>query len=212
MYDIRLCDAIEMLRSLDDGSVDLILTDPPYPKKFEHLFAQMAEVAASKLKVGGSLVTLCGHHQVIRVGHEMSLHLRFWWCGGMLHTTLKRLAGKWVCIQGKPMLWYVRERRRVGDTQCPIDYMEGGGKDKRFHAWGQPVHWFKHWIERLTNPGDLVVDPFIGGGTTAVAAVELGRRCIGAELDPEQYAVAMDRLKDISPLQRKRVDVMDGFV
>jgi len=187
-------DGIEMMRALPDNCADLILTDPPYEKKYQHLYGQMAEEAARILRVGGSLVTLCGHYQLLDVGQAIGNHLRYWWCGGMLHTTLKRLPGKWVCIQGKPMLWFVKERRRKNDTECPVDYMDGGGKDKRFHKWGQPVHWFRHWIERLTDPGDLVVDPFVGGGTVAVAATELGRAFACAEVDAIEYGKARTRI------------------
>lgn len=42
--------------------------------------------------------------------------------------------------------------------------------------------------------GDLVIDPFAGGGTTLLAAAIEGRRCIGAEFDPETYAKAVRRL------------------
>ena len=191
-------DGIELLKGIPDSSVDLILTDPPYEQKYEFLFSEMAEQAPRVLKTGGSLVTLCGHYQILTVGNCLERYLRFWWCGGMLHSTLKRLPGKWVCIQGKPMLWFVNERRKKGDTQCPVDYMDGGGKDKRFHKWGQPVDWFKHWIERLTGEGELVVDPFLGGGAVAVAALETGRRFKGAEIDCDQFEIAKARVREVS--------------
>lgn len=49
-------------------------------------------------------------------------------------------------------------------------------------------------IRDYTRPGDLIVDPFAGGGTTLLAAAIEGRRCIGAELDPETYRKAVKRL------------------
>jgi DNA modification methylase len=51
------------------------------------------------------------------------------------------------------------------------------------------------WIINSTSrPGDLVLDPFMGSGTTGVAAVLTGRRFIGIELDPTYYAIAQDRI------------------
>ena len=49
-------------------------------------------------------------------------------------------------------------------------------------------------IEKYTNPGDLILDPFLGSGTTAVAAIRTGRRFIGMEISPEYCAIAQKRV------------------
>lgn len=51
----------------------------------------------------------------------------------------------------------------------------------------------EHIVSLLTNPGELVVDPFLGSGTTAVAAQRLGRRVIGSELDPRYADITRKR-------------------
>jgi site-specific DNA-methyltransferase (adenine-specific) len=190
---LYLGDCREVLPTL--GRVDLVLTDPPYPREFQHLYGEMAEHAAALLPVGGSLVTLCGHYQTIEVGAAISQHLRFWWLAGMKHTMGTRLPGKWVFSLWKPALWFVKERRHSGDTECPVDLLEGGGQDKAVHEWGQPYQWFRHWIERLSEPGDVVLDPFCGAGTTGVAAAKLRRRFIGVELDPKHFENACRRIE-----------------
>jgi DNA modification methylase len=50
---------------------------------------------------------------------------------------------------------------------------------------------FEDIIKKHSNEGDLVLDTFLGGGTTAFASMNTGRRCIGSELDPVYY----DKLK-----------------
>ncbi|MHA1832449.1 MAG: DNA methyltransferase, partial [Candidatus Baldrarchaeia archaeon] len=50
-------------------------------------------------------------------------------------------------------------------------------------------------IKLLTRPGDIVLDPFIGSGTTAVAAKKLGRRYIGIDINPEYCKIAEERIK-----------------
>jgi site-specific DNA-methyltransferase (adenine-specific) len=49
-------------------------------------------------------------------------------------------------------------------------------------------------LERFTEPGQLVCDPFLGAGTTALAAVQLGRRFVGSDIDNGQVMIAQGRL------------------
>ncbi|EEQ57897.1 hypothetical protein CBFG_01607 [Clostridiales bacterium 1_7_47FAA] len=51
-------------------------------------------------------------------------------------------------------------------------------------------------IENSTRPGDIVLDPFIGSGTTAVACIELGRQYIGYEINEGYFEVAQKRIQD----------------
>ena len=50
-------------------------------------------------------------------------------------------------------------------------------------------------VMAFSEQGDIVLDPFAGSGTTAVAAAQLGRRFIGIELDPEYAAKAQERVR-----------------
>jgi DNA modification methylase len=68
--------------------------------------------------------------------------------------------------------------------------------DKRFHKWGQSESGMADIIKRFTAPGDTICDPFAGAGTTAVAAHKLGRRFIGAEIDPATHRDALRRLAE----------------
>lgn len=174
---------------------DAFITDPPYPKEFEKLYGVIAEQAARMLPVGGHMVALCGHHNIAEILDLCSQHLRFWWLCGMRHTSKKRLPGKWVAVAWKPAVWFVNGRRRPGDTQCPVDLLDGGGRDKDHHNWGQPTAWFEHWIDRLTEIDGVVIDPTMGAGTTGVAAVKLGRRFVGIELDPTHFDTSCRRIE-----------------
>ena len=195
MIKIECGDAIKLMSGLEDDSVDLILTDPPYPRKYLCLYREMAKEASRILKVGGSLVTLLGHYQVPSVCELMGPYLRFWSIGGMQHDTLYRMPGKWVCVRWKPCLWYVKERRRKGDYECPMDLCHiPGDKDKKYHKWGQGVGWFQHWAERLCPEGGTVLDPFMGGGTTGIACLNLGRNFIGFEIDEDTFKIAEERI------------------
>lgn len=65
----------------------------------------------------------------------------------------------------------------------------------RGHSAAFPLELPSWFIKLFTLPGDLVLDPFLGSGTTAVAAQQLGRRSIGIELNPDYFKVAQQRLE-----------------
>jgi hypothetical protein len=62
---------------------------------------------------------------------------------------------------------------------------EAGGQDKSLHRWQQNEKVFSTLVDRFTTPGNLVVDPFAGSGTTGRAAVAIGRNFWGCDADPK---------------------------
>ena len=77
------------------------------------------------------------------------------------------------------------------------EYPIQGGKD-RFHPTQKNTKMFEELIEKHSNEGDVVLDPFLGSGTTAVAASATGRKFIGCELDEEYYKKAVERIKNVT--------------
>jgi site-specific DNA-methyltransferase (adenine-specific) len=63
------------------------------------------------------------------------------------------------------------------------------------HQTPKPLEFMLELVELFTEPGDLIIDPYCGGGTTLVAAIRLGRRAIGIEKDPKNRALAVERLE-----------------
>ncbi|MGA2504407.1 MAG: site-specific DNA-methyltransferase [Anaerolineales bacterium] len=62
----------------------------------------------------------------------------------------------------------------------------------------KPIGLIRELVEKYTNPGDTVFDPFMGSGTTGVACMQLGRNFIGCEIKPKYFAIAEKRIKDAS--------------
>ncbi len=67
--------------------------------------------------------------------------------------------------------------------------------EKTIHPCQFPVELIERFVLSMTNKGDLVVDPFIGVGTTAIAAVKHGRRAAGAEIVESYIEIAIERIK-----------------
>lgn len=79
--------------------------------------------------------------------------------------------------------------------QWPVVANCAGHRSDRVHTAQKPIGLMLELLELFTSPGDLVLDPFTGSGTTGVAALRLGRRFIGIERDAAHFATACDRLR-----------------
>jgi len=193
---VRLGDFRTILPSIPDGCVDLIFTDPPYDKETIPLYEDMAREAARILRPGGSLICYLGQYATADVCELVSKHLQFYWTLCCYHEgpgqvlSMRGVRAKW-----KPMLWFVNGTGRF-DTGSIVEDLVVSHKEKSSHPWQQSVVEARYYIEKLTPAGGLVVDPFCGGGTTALAAKQAGRKWITCELDEDYAAIATQRINE----------------
>jgi site-specific DNA-methyltransferase (adenine-specific) len=194
--DIRVGDFRSVLADVPDDSVSLIFCDPPYNKESVPLYGELAAHAARILKPGGSCIVYAPSHALITVGSLMEAHLRWWWPLAIKHTGRNaRMPGLWVFAEWKLLLWFVKGSR--WNNEFLADLLPSEMPDKALHDWQQSEVEAGYVIERLTMPGELVVDPMCGSGTTLAAALKLGRRALGVEIDEERAKVATARLQGI---------------
>lgn len=66
---------------------------------------------------------------------------------------------------------------------------------ERSHPNEKPLQLVTAFLEQHTTPGDLVLDPFLGSGTTGVACVNLGRKFVGIEIDKKYFDIACERIE-----------------
>lgn len=170
----------------DITNVSLVLTDPPYPKTELHLWDDLGLWARDALADDGVLVAYSGQMFLPKVLGMLSVHLDYWWCGCVVHkgsgnlTPLGSPARK--VINGwKPLVMFIK-RGGAGFDRTFRDVVDGTGPSKENHNWEQPQKEAASIIEMFTKPGDLVVDPFAGSGGFCKAAIDLGRKAIGAEI------------------------------
>lgn len=186
------------LTEIPDGSIDYIITDPPYPKEYLPLYSDLSSVASRVLKPGGSLIVMTGQSYLPEVIERLSEHMQYHWC--LAYTTpggqSPQLFTKKVNSFWKPVLWFVNgkyEGEWVGDVlKSPVN-----DNDKRYHEWGQSLNGIKDIVERFTNPGNTILDPFLGGGTTGVAAVTTNRKFIGADINQSSINISENRIKEV---------------
>lgn len=188
-FRVMAGDFRDVMPSLEPGSIDAIITDPPYPEQYLPLYQELAYEAGRALRPGGSLAVMVGQSYLDRIFALMAPHLRYHWTLAYLTPggQAVQLWDRKVNTFWKPILWFVNgdyAGRWVGD----VARSAVNDNDKRFHGWGQSESGMADIIERLTEPGELILDPFAGGATTGVVAKELGRRFIGIELDESLVA------------------------
>lgn len=176
---------------LDDlaGQVDAFVTDPPYPGEFLDEFDALGELAARLLKPDGLLVAMVGQTHLPEYIRRLGQHLTYRWCGSYLTDgPATRIHGRSVGTKWKPLLIY------GGSSFITQDVFSSSQDDKEHHHWGQSESGMADIVARLTQPGQLVVDPFLGGGTTAVVCRELGRRFVGCDIDEKAINATRRRL------------------
>lgn len=191
--EIRHGDFRESLTDMH-GQVDAIITDPPYPREFVDLFDALGQVAAALLKPDGVLAVMVGQSHLRDYLRHLDEHMAYRWVGAYLvQGARNRVHRAKVGTGWKPILLY--QRHDAADVPFLLDDLFGStGDDKRHHHWGQSESGIASLVERLTKPGALVVDPFLGGGTTAVVCRDLGRRFIGCDIDADAVATSRERV------------------
>ncbi|MFT4077475.1 MAG: DNA methyltransferase [Asticcacaulis sp.] len=198
-------DCIATMQQLEKGSVDFILTDPPYivgykgrdgrsvanddnDRWLKPAFNQMHRV----LKPGGFCVSFYGWNRV-------DLFMEAWKSAGFRvvgHIVFrKQYASSARFLRYEHEMAYLLAKGDVTPPACPIpDVIDFHYTGNRLHPTQKPVKALSALILCFTAPGDLVLDPFCGSGSTLVAADAHGRAWLGIELDRGHFETATRRL------------------
>lgn len=184
-------------------TVDLILTDPPYEESKLDLFSSLSSLAARVLKPGGVCLTYSGQVFLPEVMKRLSEELEYGWVFAARHSGGNRRIYKVNINNGwKPVLAYYNPPLNPWwDSFIDITT---GGREKELHDWQQAEAEAAYFIEHLSLPNSVVLDPFVGSGTVLVAAKRLGRRYLGIEIDAETAKAASGRLEEVDDAQALR--------
>jgi len=217
---LYLGDALEVLPTLEARSVDAVITDPPYGSndgcgkviKRGSMLVTFGESWDTELP----LEWIALGQRVLKVGCWMSvftdkLSVNTLWkamkdCGMFPKQTFY-----WIKTNPPPQPrknFCSGVESAVVATNGPVKRWFGGGitlnyfkypivtnRDRTVHPTQKPVEVMQYLIEVQTVQRDLILDPFLGSGTTAVAALRLGRRCIGIDIGEPYLEIAARRIE-----------------
>lgn len=225
-------DCLEGMKKIDDGTVDLIVTDPPYNVSVDNNFKTMGragidfgewdkgfdltswiEQAVNKLKKGGNIVIFTDWKKTSYVVEALSVAgcdvkdmIRLIKSNPMPRNRDRRFItdyeiAVWAVKKGKwtfNRLSETYERPEINTTVTPKSE-----KSITNHPTQKPLYAMEWLIKRLSNEGDLILDGFIGSGTTAIACLNTNRNYIGFELDEGYYKEAIKRINNHEVLKWK---------
>ncbi len=197
---LYLGDCLEVLPTLSPGRVDAVVTDPPYGigyRASQPNHIEYNNIIGDEHEFNPSHLTRYQESIVWGANNFSSMLPR----GGWLVWD-KRVSEAADKMMGSPfeLAWSSRTSMyRIARIQ------HGGAKNadakngdvangRRFHPTQKPVALMRWCIDLVC--GDSILDPYMGSGTTGVAAVRLGRKFIGIEIDPNYFEIAKTRIQD----------------
>ncbi len=211
-------DCLEVMKQIPDKSVDLVLTDPPYNmgysgrgivNKFTTFendvmdeqahtdwFNSILQQLNRVLKDNTSIYIYIDFRNYARIYSIVSKYFSIkncivWDKGSIGMGQHYRFQHEFIIYAIKGNFKLIIDKRNVSDiwqfNREPATFYQ--------HPTQKPLYAMKKPLKHATIAGNIVLDPFLGSGTTAVACKELGRKYIGIEISPEYCKIANERLR-----------------
>jgi DNA modification methylase len=201
-------DCRDVLRALRSESVDMVLTDPPYGVDYRGRWCSDWEAIAGDEAPG---VMLPAFAEIWRLLKPNSFCLSFYaWPHADEFLSAWKLIGfrpvsHLVCVKNNIGLGYFSRSQHEtayllakGHPARPVvatgDVFTWDREPVTYHPTQKPLQVISRLLSTFTREDALVLDPFMGSGTTLVAARNLGRRAIGIEIDERYCEIAVQRL------------------
>lgn len=225
MIQVYNTDAIEWLKTLNNDSVDLIVSDPPYRvtqhghsglggifktkvgedkklngKLFEHNEVDVNDYAGELYRVlkPDSHCYIMTNDRNLQNFMNVFTNIGFNFCKLLIWDKQNKITNQYYMNQVEYILFMYKGRnKQINNCGTSNLISVNNVKNKTHnHPTEKPVELMEILIKNSTNEGDLVLDPFVGVGATPVACQNLKRNFIGCELDKVYYDTTMERLNE----------------
>jgi len=203
-------DCLEVMQAFRPNSFDMVLTDPPYTSPTKHAFGRKVIKRLSDLSIQEFYFNAIKNAWEILL-KDNSPALVF--CDNIYNAVLTGLFYEWQQIDtviwdkgnigmGNPFrkqheFIFYANRGSIELNKENITHLSSIMKaksKKQFHGAEKPLSILEQLIDGLTRAGDIILDPFMGSGSTLIAAKKLGRKAVGIEMDNSYCEIAVNRL------------------
>ena len=216
-------DCLEVMRGITHKSVDMILTDPPYNVSQKSNFHTMGrkgvdfgewdkefnqiswiKPAISTLKDGANIIIFNDWKNMSYIKDELETcgclikQMVIWEKSNPMPRNRERLyvtSCEFAIWATKGKGWTYNRQRRTYENAV-FTYPIVGSK-KRFHPTQKPIELIRDLINIHTNENDVILDPFVGSGTTAIAAINTNRHFIGIEQEERYVDISRERVQAV---------------
>lgn len=220
-------DVLEIMKLMDNESVDLIVTDPPYRttsrggngnsggmckkkefksgKVFTHNTIKPQEYIPEFyriLKEGTHCYIMTNHvnlYEILTVAQDCGFHF----IKSLVWNKGNKIMGQAYMSQFEYVLFFRKGKFKKINKCGTSDILEVPNKKqkdedgKNLHDTEKPIELMRILVENSSQENDIIFEPFMGIGATVVASLELNRRCIGVELDDKYFSIAKDRVEQL---------------
>jgi len=216
-------DILDLIKNIEDESIDLVVTDPPYKttsrgnagnsggmlqkqinksgKVFSHNDINIKDYANELyriLKSGSHCYIMTNHTNLIEMLNELT-NVGFHFIKCLIWDKGNKIMGQYYMSQFEYVI-FLRKGKGIKINNCGtsdiLSFPNKKTKDENgnnLHDTEKPIGLMKVLIENSSKEQDIVLDPFMGIGSTCLACKELNRRFIGCELDDKYFEVAKSR-------------------
>ena len=203
-YDLNTIitgDARELAKVIPDESVDLIFTDPVYDRIEDYKW--LAETAARVLKPEKSVLAFAWTPELRKILFATEVLHYHGIASLYISNRTKDTRNQWGFNKWTPLIWLSRgdaKSPRTADLiQCKAFHSNIYSNGSSNHMWSKPPEFIAHYIQKFTKTGDIIFEPFTGGGTVPAVCKMLQRNYLAFEIDPDTADMARQRVAETQP-------------
>lgn len=201
---LYLADCMDVLPTLP--KVDAVITDPPYGIGIDRAMAASSGTKSGAMAAKKGVYIASGwDDEPMQIGVANKIidisNVQIFWGGNYYGLPPSQCWLVWdKQVNGNfadcELAWTNMKKPVRKFTWMWNGMLRQGGEDRNGHPTQKPLALMKWCIDQCTNNPQTILDPFMGSGTTGVAAVQMGRQFIGIEREPSYFEIACRRIED----------------
>ena len=228
MINLQQGDCLELMKDIPDGSIDMILTDPPYlqgyktnyrkdnrhefsseilndtPQTGSRMIVKFLELSYQKLRNNSSILVFCNTNKIDFFKQEIEKagfkikNIIVWVKNNHTAGDLKASFGH----QYEFVILANKGQRFInGNRDNDVMFFDRVAGKEQLHQNQKPVDLLQYLVEKLSDSNNTILDPFMGSGSTGVACVNTNRNFIGMELEEKYFKIAEHRIEQAKNLK-----------